>query len=289
MLSFCIVGGQKCASSYLQFMISEHPNIILERGENTYFEDHNVDQIESINQKINKKYPNADGKVVGIKRPTYLTNINAAKLLYIHNPKIKIFIIVRDPIERFISAYYHLSKSSYIKPVGLNQTIEKLRNQNFNINDKYNSRLYSLLSYGKFQKYSLFYKKMFKENVKIIHISELKDTSKISSKLFKFLGLNNCDVNISSKSRPMQTVKNSSRLKIWYFLNKHLCTFNKYKNRGYGPSNLFYKYILFIYSIFDKLLKLILKDDNIEISDENYKYLLQYYYEDIKFVKSLLK
>ena len=289
-IDFCVVGAQKAASSYLQFAIDEHPDINAPRGETTFFEDDEYHKIDSRKNTLVRgliKQPNK--QIIGTKRPTYLTNPLVPQRLYDHNPKIKIIAILRDPVKRFFSAYHHLVKSGYLKPITIDKFLDECM-QDSNFIHK-NMRIKSLFEYGLYAGGLQNYFRIFPtENVKVVLTEDLmQNRDQFFVDVYNFLGVKSYAPKISKNARPMKSVSNQYRLQIWNYLNLKLCTFSDDKMRGYGPANLAARILLKAAKILDDtiLSKLLLDRSNVLQLRHEY-FLRQYYIKDIQKLEKIL-
>ena len=109
----------------------------------------------------------------GIKRPTYLTNPLLPERLICHNPNIKVIAILRNPKNRFISAYYHVVKSGYLDPLPLSKFLELfLDNKKMMLR---HPRIEALFSYGLYAKgLKNYIDRLDYQNIKIMFIDDLK-------------------------------------------------------------------------------------------------------------------
>lgn len=104
-----LVGEQKCGTTSLFALLKQNENVLgAPNKELHYF---NTIKFEEDDQYKNyhhcfkhlmfKKY-----QYLIDASPDYLTDINALNKIYDYNDKARIIIILRDPVERFISAYH---------------------------------------------------------------------------------------------------------------------------------------------------------------------------------------
>jgi hypothetical protein len=130
---FLIVGAQKAATSSLYYYLSQHPNIIGSRPKEVCFFDRDENYSKGINW-YRKNFPKT--KITKEAKyfeatPAYIYRSFAAERIYNFNPKIKIIVILRDPVERAFSAwkmYKHIStikrpnviQNGYVKELGNN-------------------------------------------------------------------------------------------------------------------------------------------------------------------------
>jgi hypothetical protein len=125
--NFVIIGAQKSASTFLQVCLSDHPNVFLPNGETPFFESpdyeqSNVSDLERIFEKRSEKR-------IGIKRPNYIGKPEVPKRIEFHLPHAKLIAVLRNPIDRAISAYYHNINYGFIPPINVENGIRKIITQ----------------------------------------------------------------------------------------------------------------------------------------------------------------
>ena len=124
-LDFMIIGAQKSCSSYVHFCLLDHPEVYIPEEEIPYFENPDYENKDLTKIKLDscKEY-----KMIGIKRLNYLGEDEVPKRIFKNNPKIKLIAILRNPIERAISAYFHNIKYGFIPVINLEKGLLKILN-----------------------------------------------------------------------------------------------------------------------------------------------------------------
>lgn len=210
--NFLIVGAQKCGTTTLHDILSDHPEANMSKvKEINYF---------TSNSKITKglgyysnyfKDPLASQKVTGESSPGYMCYPGAAKLIKQELGEIKIVMILRDPVRRAYSQYWdnrrHLSEQYSELEI-----IDKYLTDEYNVNTK------GYFSRGVYIKYINEYLKYFSaSNIHIIILEELIRNPKVDLKnLFQFLDIDS---------------------------ELTLLKLNKSSNQAYIYDNPFYKYV----------------------------------------------
>lgn len=110
MITFCIAGFQKCASTWLHRCLQEHPAVYLpdrhmlhyfdihhRRGDNWFYNTYFSEASESASQR-------------GDSTVTYARSAEALRRLHDHNPQLRIILLLRHPVERAWSHYWHERK-----------------------------------------------------------------------------------------------------------------------------------------------------------------------------------
>ena len=109
---FVILGAQKSASTFLQDQMDQHPAVEIAAGESRHFED------PEYGKGAVAELPalfTAPGPVVrGIKRPDYLGRPEVPERLARHLPGAQLFVVLREPVARAVSAYYHYVRHGFV-------------------------------------------------------------------------------------------------------------------------------------------------------------------------------
>ena len=104
---FLIVGTMKSGTSTLSSILNQHPKVNIPKNELHFFNrDINYNKGENF---YNKNF--ITGFLNGEKTPTYSYQPNCAERIYKYNSKIKLIWILRNPVDRAISNYYHAFKN----------------------------------------------------------------------------------------------------------------------------------------------------------------------------------
>ena len=123
-LDFAIVGAQKAASTLLQVILASHPAIDMPAAETAVFED--FDDEAKISELIESCFKAGHSQLRGIKRPTYLYDEEVCRRLARFSPDTKIIVILRDPLSRAVSAYYHYIKDGFLPNRPINDGLSKI-------------------------------------------------------------------------------------------------------------------------------------------------------------------
>lgn len=190
---FLVLGGQKCGSSWMREMVSRHPDIYMPGGEVHYFSDES-NYSKGIEWYVRKFSASSPGQIVGEKTPNYLwTNprdkgtdrnkipSSIKEVL----PNSKFVVILRDPVDRAISAYNHHLSAGRVPPfVSIG---EVLFGRNSEISDRF-----GILTMGMYDVHLRDYFDYFDRSqflVKIFEKSVKKRPRKTLSEVFSFLGV----------------------------------------------------------------------------------------------------
>jgi len=224
-----IIGAQRCGTTALLDYLSKYKNAVVakkQRPEPKYFlKNSNYKNYLKIFQdtKIDK------AKLLIEKSTSYIESIDAAK--NIKNIKnIKILIILRNPVDRFISNFFFTKKNKY-EALTLSQVINNFTERKFN---KINFSVSPFNYYGRgiYYRYIDFWKKIYGKNCKIIVLENiLKKEKKELKSLCLFLNLKfNPKIIFKKKNNIKYKVNMKLRKKLFQFYIKYNeLLFKKYK------------------------------------------------------------
>lgn len=113
-IDFICVGAEKCGTTWLAEMLRQHPQIFLPKQKELHYFNRKFDEDPSLhNYNFDKPaswylsfFAFADQQQLkGEICPSYLWDEYAPRRIYEFEPRAKIFMILRDPVERTFSAY----------------------------------------------------------------------------------------------------------------------------------------------------------------------------------------
>ena len=172
-IDYLYVGGHKCGSTWLHDMITQHPNVLIpSKKEPFFFDDWYKEGFE--------KYHMLWGKEHGLRgefSTRYFASEKTIKKIYKYNPKLKILISIRDPIDRICSHYSHQIRLNPKRFKDINDFIAKTPES---------------LDWSMFGKNVENVKKYFPDDqIFIVNFSRISDDpSNLISEIYDFLELN---------------------------------------------------------------------------------------------------
>lgn len=108
-LDFVIIGAQKSGSTYVQRQVAAHPGAYTPYGETPFFQDPDYNEA-GYDQLINDLAKSAGDRKIGVKRPNYFPSPEVPERILRHAPDARLLVVLRDPRERIVSAYFHLMR-----------------------------------------------------------------------------------------------------------------------------------------------------------------------------------
>lgn len=157
-----VVGAAKAGTSWVHQCLQEHPDVYVPDRKEIRFFSINYGKGKKWYKRFFKKCDNENA--VGEVSPTYMIHRKAPKRIYLHNPKMKLIFILRNPVKR---AYSH-----YCMKLRAGEVTKKIDNE-----IKKGSKI---VKYGMYLDAIKRYLKFFeKENIKIHIFDDLKRNPKM--------------------------------------------------------------------------------------------------------------
>jgi hypothetical protein len=125
MPSFVVIGAQKSASTFLQDQLSLHPEVEMPDGEVRHFEDPFYS--EGAVAELPSLYVRPPAGVQrGIKRPDYMGRPEIPARLHEHLPEAKLLAVLREPVARAVSSYFHMARHGFVPLVPLDEAFRAI-------------------------------------------------------------------------------------------------------------------------------------------------------------------
>ena len=215
-LDFLIIGTQKAGTTSLYEYLSEHPQVFVpEVKEIQYFVDdcfydQGPEYLSAFYSKV------TSDQVKGLAYVHMLPFADCPKRVADFNPKMKLIVMLRDPVKRAFSAYNFAMKNGWEDPkVSFSEslTLEAAR-----LKGNYTER-YELAYFhnGLYHQHLSNWKKFFDDSqLLIITDSELKHKrAETLERVFSFLGVNDqADINLHVEHNKAGGVKNAKLQKV---------------------------------------------------------------------------
>jgi len=118
--AFAIIGAQKSASTFVQHVLQSHPEIFIPNGEIAAFEEPQYSDFD-FDAFLSLFEAGQRARTIGLKRPNYLHEPDVPARLAKHLPDLRLIAILRDPVRRAVSAYYHYVRQGFAPAVDINR------------------------------------------------------------------------------------------------------------------------------------------------------------------------
>ena len=199
MPDFLIIGAQKCGTTSLYHYLVQHPQIVPALQKEVHFFDLNFDKGLEWYQAQFQPLNSQNNLITGEASPYYIFHPLVPERVYQLFPKVKLIALLRNPVDRAISHYYHEVRLGYetmgledaiaSEPIRLKGEIEKIiADGNYY---SFNHRHFTYLSRGIYIDQLQTWMKYFpKEQFLIIPSDDLFiNPDRTLTKVFEFLGL----------------------------------------------------------------------------------------------------
>lgn len=276
---FAVLGSPRCGTSWLMTVLANHSQIEMPMSELPYLED--PEYYNNGVQTLNRYFSDNTSKIRGFKRAGYIFHHFAGSRLKLHYPKIKIVIILRDPVKRVLSSYFHHMRFGYIPMLPPNQGIPYLISGAFT---KDYPRSVELLSQGNYgDAISRLLEHVEPSNIHLIDQSRIKNKSdKILKGLFSFLEVDYEEIPLRHETHNAG-VYSVPTLYLERFHNRIYYNHSKDKMRLYPPTpggfkNWFCRQLrIFNYRILQKIVSPIKP----QLDTHSEKIIRKYYSSDL--------
>jgi len=195
-IQLMIVGAQKAGTSSLQNYLGQHPNICThKKGEFVFFLDERQDNLGY--DKVYTRYfgkCSDDNKIILAKSAGVMYVPDAVRRLHIHNPDAQLVVLLRNPIDRAYSAYWHYRRRGWedlhtfeealeAEPKRLREGGEKGRHLAYVDRGMYYKQIALLFDY------------FGRNNVRLFLFEDLKnDPMSVCNRIFRLFGLDYQDL-----------------------------------------------------------------------------------------------
>ncbi|MGB0766503.1 MAG: sulfotransferase domain-containing protein [Phycisphaeraceae bacterium] len=249
-LDFVVIGAQKAGSTFVMQCLQDHPNIYMPHGETPFFQDpdYATDRIHILEKEV---APAKANQLRGIKRPNYLGQAEVPERIAKHMPGGKIIAVLREPVSRAISAYFHFLLAGHIPLVPVNQGLRAI------LAGEWKSRYplsETILTYGLYDQHLQRYARHFTpEQTRVIVLDDVgKDPDRVVQSLYRFLGVDDTIAPKRTEQRPMAARYSLNRLRIYSLLRPLIFSTSPDRSRIHARPGT--KYLRYGIGAFDQLI-----------------------------------
>lgn len=200
--NFVGIGAQKSGTTTLYKMLKAHPEIYLPECKEVHYFDNNYTKGISW---YKKHFSNrGHSKIFGEITPHYLFHKEAANRIHREIPQTKIIMLLRDPVERTLSHYFHARQRNF-EMLELQDAL-CAESRRMKSNKPFIIQRHSYISRSKYIEQIDRYENKFHKNQMMIIKSEeyFSNTDSIKELIYSFLGVKNImikgELTIANKS-----------------------------------------------------------------------------------------
>lgn len=163
-INFLIIGAQKAGTTALDSYLRQHPDITLSIKKEVHFFDNEAFFQKEIDYKeYHKNFPkNITTPIIGEATPIYMYWNQSVKRIWEYNSKIKLIILLRNPIERAYS-HWNMEYSKGKETLPFFEAIQK-ESERCKIASPHKHRVYSYIDRGYYTKQLKEVQKYFPQN-----------------------------------------------------------------------------------------------------------------------------
>ena len=284
---FFVIGAQKAGSTYLLQCLAEHPQIYMPPAEVAFFEDSLYDpqRLDWFEKHFDPAKP---GQVVGVKRPNLLGRPECPERLDRHMPDLKLVVVLRHPIQRAVSGYFHYMKTGFlpVRPVeeGLQDLLAGKHPTGY-------PRADEVLEFGLYHKHLLSYQRKFPaERMHITLLDDLKpDPRPQLDQLYQFLGVEAGFNPPSVDSRPMAAPYSMTRLRLWNAIDRRCRVWTEDKRYFHRRTDPVGKMLSRINAGLDQVVwRRLMPAQRPRLPESLQSALIEFYQDDVRSLSGLL-
>ena len=190
-LDFIVAGAQKSGTTALHYFLAKHPNITMGDQQEIHFFDDDATFAAAVDyEQLHKHYPLvAPSTIAGDCTPSYIYHEPASERIRNYNPKIKLLILLRNPIERAF-AHWNMQRFKGREPLDFFDAVreEKTRIAGAPPDE---ARRFAYVDRGFYaQQLERLFQFFPREQVKIVNFAEFREKQRETlASVFSFLGL----------------------------------------------------------------------------------------------------
>ncbi len=126
-LDFIVAGAQKSGTTALHYFLAKHPKITMGDQQEIHFFDDDATFATTVDyERLHKHYPLvAPSTIAGDCTPSYIYFKPAAERIWRYNPKIKLLVLLRNPVERAF-AHWNMQRFKGREPLDFFDAVRQL-------------------------------------------------------------------------------------------------------------------------------------------------------------------
>jgi hypothetical protein len=191
-LDFILAGAQKSGTTALHYFLTKHPDINMgDQQEIHFFDDEQIFSQNPVDYELLHRHfpPLAKSTIAGDCTPNYLYWESAAERIWNYNPRIKLLVLLRNPIDRAF-AHWNMQRFRKLEPLDFLVAIKEEKNRTAG-SQSLKSRRFAYLGRGFYaQQLERFFKFFTREQIKVIKAEEFRSKQpEVLEAIFHFLGV----------------------------------------------------------------------------------------------------
>jgi hypothetical protein len=206
-LDFVLAGAQKSGTTALHYFLNKHQKITMGDQQEIHFFDNDALFVPEVDyEQLHKHYPPiAPSTIVGDCTPSYIYHEPAAERIWKYHPKIKLLILLRNPVERAF-AHWNMQRFRCREPLDFFDAVREEKTRIAGAPPD-QARRFAYVDRGFYgQQLARLFKFFAREQVKAVKFEEFRDKQRETlTSIFSFLGL-----------EPLRSVRSKDRNVVPY-------------------------------------------------------------------------
>jgi hypothetical protein len=190
-LDFVLAGAQKSGTTALHYFLNKHPNITMGDQQEIHFFDNDALFAGEVDyEELHKHYPPvAPSTIAGDCTPSYVYHQPAAERIWNYNPKTKLLILLRNPVDRAF-AHWNMQRFRGREPLDFFDAVREEKTRIAGAPPA-EARRFAYVDRGLYGKQLARLLKFFpREQIKAVKFEEFRDKQRQALiSIFSFLGL----------------------------------------------------------------------------------------------------
>ena len=190
-LDFVLVGAQKSGTTALHYFLSRHPKITMGDQQEIHFFDNDALFVsEPDYEQLHKHYPLlAASTIAGDCTPSYVYHEPAMERIWQYNPKIKLLILLRNPVDRAF-AHWNMQRFRGREPLDFFDAVREEKTRIAGA-PRAEARRFAYVDRGFYgQQLARLFKFFPREQVKAVKFEDFREKQrKTLASIFSFLGV----------------------------------------------------------------------------------------------------
>ena len=228
--NFLIIGAEKAGTTFLHKALQRHTDVFMPPDEIPFFEDPDYGAPGALQEFLKLFHAGAGKPAIGLRRPNYLHKPECPARIHKHFPDAKLIVMLRDPVERAISAYYHYVLNCFLPLRRPDSGIPAIIDQSL---QKRYPRSREVIEFGFYYRDLHRYLELFpRQQILVVLMEDLRsDANLVQRRALQFLGLETKHVPPLRLGKVNEGEYAMARLALLRLRTRLLCRYNSERTR----------------------------------------------------------
>mgnify|MGYP006424640191 CR=1 FL=1 len=222
-VDFVVIGAQKAGSTFLLQCLEEHPEVFMVHWEVPFFQDpdYAADKVPQLEEMFRGQ---ESKRARGLKRPNYLGDPAVPGRIARHYPDVKLIAVLRHPVERTVSAYFHYMQNGFLPVSPIETGLRRLLDQDTDSRFPNASQVIEFSRYG--EHLERYLRHFSRDQMLIARFEEIRDSPlDLIRRSCEFIGVASDYQPERTERRPMASIYSIPRLRLLATVRPVISTF----------------------------------------------------------------